>query len=257
MPRLSRILVYPVKSLDPVEVTESLILSSGALEHDRRFALYDEQGSWVNGKTAPTIHALRSRFDLAARRITLQVGERSETFHLDDNRPKLNAFLSDYFGKSICLRENADGGFPDDPLAPGPTVIGASTLAEVAGWFPGLTVGDVRLRFRANLELEGEEPFWEDRLYGEEGAMVSFRIGDVKFAGTNPCARCIVPTRSPLDGRRYPDFGRIFEERRYETLPYWATRSRFDHFYRLAVNTRLSAPVEGVIRVGDEVAFAE
>ena len=60
-----------------------------------------------------------------------------------------------------------------------------------------------------------------------------------------------------LDGRRYPDFGRIFEERRYETLPYWATRSRFDHFYRLAVNTRLPAPVDGVIRVGDEVVVAE
>lgn len=254
---LSRILVYPVKSLDPVEVTEAHVLSSGALEHDRRFALYDEQGNWVNGKSTPKIHALRSRFDLAARRITLQAGGKWKAFHLDDDRRILEACLSDDLGKMICLRENADGGFPDDPLAPGPTVIGASTLAEVAGWFPGLTVDDVRLRFRANLEIEGEEPFWEDRLYGEEGATVSFRIGDVEFVGTNPCARCIVPTRSPLDGRRYPDFGRIFEERRYETLPYWATRSRFDHFYRLAVNTRLPAPVEGVIRVGDEVVVAE
>jgi uncharacterized protein YcbX len=257
MATLSRILIYPIKSFDPVDVGEATVLPSGALEHDRQFALYDDQGKWVNGKRTPKVHAIRSKFDLAARRITLQAGDRSASFLLDSDREVLERWLGDYFGQAIQLRENAEAGFPDDTEAPGPTIIGESTLQEVAGWFPGLTVEDARLRFRANLEIEGEEPFWEDRLYGEEGSPVRFRIGSVELAGTNPCARCIVPTRSPSDGQRYPEFGRIFEERRYETLPYWATRSRFDHFYRLAVNTRLPSAAGGVIRVGDEVLLGE
>jgi len=57
-----------------------------------------------------------------------------------------------------------------------------------------------------------------------------------------------------LTGDITPDFARIFAARREQTLPSSAARSRFDHYYRLAVNTR-SAECAGecVIRVGDEV----
>jgi hypothetical protein len=127
----------------------------------------------------------------------------------------------------------------------------------VATWFDGLAPGEVRRRFRANLEIDGVEPFWEDRLYSDEGGAVRFQVGDVVLDGTNPCQRCVVPTRSSETGERYDEFARIFESRRYETLPYWATRSRFDHFYRLAVNTRPVPGKEGTIRVGDEVTILE
>lgn len=257
MARLARIRIYPLKSFDPVDVNEATVLPSGALAHDRQFALYDVEGTWVNGKRTPRIHGIRSRIDPVARRIDLQAGERSATFHFDDDREQLEQWLGDYFGMRIHLRENAEAGFPDDTEAPGPTVLGSGTLQEVTRWFPGLTEEETRLRFRANLEIDGEEPFWEERLYGEAGTTVRFRIGNVELAGTNPCARCVVPTRSPVDGKRYPEFARIFEERRYETLPDWATRARFDHFYRLAVNTRLSAAGGGVIRVGDEVVVEQ
>jgi hypothetical protein len=50
---------------------------------------------------------------------------------------------------------------------------------------------------------------------------------------------------------------KIFEARRYETLPYWATRSRFDHFYRLAVNTRPLPGATGTIHVGDDVQIVD
>jgi hypothetical protein len=37
-------------------------------------------------------------------------------------------------------------------------------------------------------------------------------------------------------------------------LPQWAERSRFNHFYRLAINTRLSVTEAGkTIRIGDEL----
>ncbi|MCA1685537.1 MAG: MOSC domain-containing protein, partial [Planctomycetia bacterium] len=50
-------------------------------------------------------------------------------------------------------------------------------------------------------------------------------------------------------------FSKRFSGHREATLPPWATAARFDHFYRLAVNTRRPGPgaEPGVIRVGDEV----
>jgi uncharacterized protein len=40
---------------------------------------------------------------------------------------------------------------------------------------------------------------------------------------------------------------------RRSILPLWATSSRFTHFYRLAINTRIAHGQRGTIRIGDEV----
>jgi uncharacterized protein YcbX len=153
----------------------------------------------------------------------------------------------------VALREDAAAGFPDDTLASGPTVMGAETLAAVGDWFD-LTPDDARRRFRANLTLEGGGPFWEDRLFAAPGETVTFRVGDVMFFGTNPCARCVVPGRDPSTGEPIAGFAKSFADRRRAAMPAWAEPEAFDHFFRLAVNTRLFAPaVGGVVRVGDPV----
>lgn len=59
MPILSRIIVYPVKSLDGLSVERCQVLPSGALACDRRFALRDSEGNFINGKRFPAIHGLR------------------------------------------------------------------------------------------------------------------------------------------------------------------------------------------------------
>jgi uncharacterized protein YcbX len=253
MPRLARIVIFPVKSLDGVAVNEARVLPSGALEHDRQWALFDAQGKWINGKRTPQIHQLRSVVDPVGGKIALTAGGKTGAFAIDADRPQVEQWLSDFFRLAVRVEENAAAGFPDDTAAPGPTVVSTATLAEVTNWFPGLALPETRRRFRANLEIEDVEPFWEDRLYAEEGEAVRFQIGDVLLEGTNPCQRCVVPTRNAETGGRYDEFVAIFEKQRYETLPYWATRSRFDHFYRLAVNTRPVAGRVGTIRVGDEI----
>jgi len=41
-------------------------------------------------------------------------------------------------------------------------------------------------------------------------------------------------------------------------LPPWADRSRFNHFYRLVMNTRISSAQAGkLLRVGDEVEVSK
>jgi hypothetical protein len=66
-----------------------------------------------------------------------------------------------------------------------------------------------------------------------------------------------VPSRSATTGEPIPGFARTFAERRGQGLPPWAATSRFDHFYRLAVNTRPSGSGGGTIRVGDEVTVLD
>jgi uncharacterized protein len=67
MPHLSKILVYPIKSLDGVEVSQAQILEGGALANDREFAMFDEAGKYVNAKRTEKIHGLRSRSALKDR----------------------------------------------------------------------------------------------------------------------------------------------------------------------------------------------
>ena len=64
MPTLDRITIYPVKSLDGVDVTAARVLPGGALEHDRRWHLTDMEGRVVNAKRTPLFHAIRAEFDL-------------------------------------------------------------------------------------------------------------------------------------------------------------------------------------------------
>jgi MOSC domain-containing protein len=127
----------------------------------------------------------------------------------------------------------------------------------VCEWFPGLTVDDVRLRFRASLEIDGVPAFWEDRLFGEaERSVVRFHIGEVAFEGSNPCARCPVPPRDPLTGVVLDGFQKRFTQLRESTLPPWSPRARFDHFYRFTTNTRVASSQSGLaLRVGDDLAM--
>jgi hypothetical protein len=254
--RLSRIAIYPIKSLDGHTLNEAHILPTGALANDRRYALRDTQGAWVNAKATPHIHLLRAKFSTDLNNVTLSSPNDGvqKVFHLPREVPRLESYLTEFFGKRIMLVENQLAGFPDDTDSPGPTIVSRQTVGELGRWFAGIAEDEVRARFRANIEIDGDAPFCEDRLVADDRHVVRFEIGDIVFDGVTPCQRCVVPTRHPETGEIYPQFARHFADRRRETLPSWAAPERFDHFYRLSVNTRLS-PIStgGTIRVGDEV----
>lgn len=258
MPYLSKILIYPIKSLDAVEVTAAQILPGGAIAHDREFAMVDEQGQFVHAKRTEKIHSLRSRFDLATRTVTLRIeGQgQSHAFHLDGDRPALESWLSQYFGIPITLQQNLHMGFPDDTEASGATVVAVESLRAIASWFPGMTLEEVRQRFRANLEIGDAPAFWEDQLMSESGELMPFQVGAVTFLGSHACARCIVPTRNPWVGERDRHFQKEFVAQRKATLPAWARPSRFDHFYRLILNTQVLLSEAGkTLRLNDLVSL--
>ncbi len=260
MPHLERVFIYPIKSLDGVALNRVTVLASGALKGDREFAIVDSEGKVVNGKRTAKVHGLRSDFDLENRKINLQIQgtTQTEAFHLEGDRSLLDAWLSDYFGFPVRLIQNVEVGFPDDTESPGPTIVSLATLQAIATWFPNMSLNAARLRFRTNLEINGVDAFWEDCLYGEADSVVRFQIGDVQISGVNPCQRCVVPTRDAITGEAMTGFQKTFANRRKETLPEWVERSRFNHFYRLAVNTRIPRSQAGkILVVGDEVKIEE
>ena len=259
VPRLANIRLHPIKSLDPVHVEEARIGPGGGLEHDRAWALYSADGQWVNGKRTAAIHLIRAAYAPDVRSVTLSVlGDRrnipTKTFAFPGDTTAAAQWFSDYFEQPITVRHSPEG-FPDDNIASGPTIVSTDTLQTIADLFPCFTTDNLRKRFRTTLEIEGVPAFWEDQLFGEEErSAVRFRIGEVAFEGSNPCARCPVPPRDPSTGEIIPGFQKTLSDFRRTHMPSWTPEVRFDHYYRLATNTRV-APTEigKLLRVGDSL----
>jgi uncharacterized protein YcbX len=242
--RVRTIQLHPIKALDAVCVREARVLASGALALDRRWALFDARDRPINGKNRPEIHQVRAYYDLARLLVMLD----GRTWSLERQGDDIARWFSERLNERVVLRENAAAGFPDDTVSPGPTFVSQASVERVAVWFD-IPATEARRRFRTNLECDGVEPFWEDRLYG--GA---FHLGAVRLEAVNPCRRCIVPSRDPQSGDARAGFQRLFMERREHELPDAAMRSYFDHHYRFAVNTRIPASEAGkIIAVDDEV----
>ncbi len=260
MTRLESIQIYPIKSLAGVSVSMSTITSGGTLEHDRRFAIRHADGSLMTAKRSLLVHSLRCAFEWDDDRVTLWRDDESPraSFSLSRFPDEAATWFSDHFGEALTIVENTSTGFPDDPIASGPTIVSTATLTTVASWFPGMRVEECRARFRANLEVEGVEPFWEDRLFGIADEPIPLKIGDVELWGIQPCQRCVVPSRVPTTGEVWPRFQIEFAKRRSATLPKWAEPTRFDHYYRLATNTRIESHQFGQrLRVGDSVSILD
>ncbi|MCU4924801.1 MOSC N-terminal beta barrel domain-containing protein [Halobacteria archaeon AArc-dxtr1] len=257
MSRLQSAIVYPIKSLDGTTVERATVAEGGGLAWDRRYAVVDDAGEYVNGKRERAIHRIDAAYDLVAETVTVTAPDApTKTFGLEDERDELAAWLSAFLGYPVSIRRNEAGGFPDDTDAAGPTVIGAETLRAVATWYDEIDATEMRRRLRPNLVVGGVDPFWEDRLYDRPGRVVPFTVGEVEFRGVNPCQRCVVPIREPDTGAETTGFRERFVERREETLPPWATREQFDHFFRLMVNTRVPRASWGrELAVGDVVAI--
>jgi uncharacterized protein len=303
MPTLDRITIYPVKSLDGIGVEACGVLSSGGLENDRRWRLVDMDGRVLNAKRSPLFHAIRAEYELDERLVTLWVdpaavkaaslpaadldrlrgmagnpgGQRSgdhavrDSFHLVPGQGGPCEWLSEVFGIGVLLQERADGGFPDDRDASGPTLVSTATLAEVARWF-GFDLAESRQRFRVNLEIGGCDAFWEDTLASPARPELQpdlppdlpvdpyadlpppepqeFSLGESRFIATNVCRRCVVPTRDSRTGMVTEHFRDAFEARRSRGMRADVDAAAWGTLYRLGVNTLLGGS-PGSLYLGD------
>jgi uncharacterized protein YcbX len=282
MARIAALVAYPLKSNDGAAVDRAELGPNGALRGDRSYALVEAgvdphttsvggDGGYVNGKSEPAVHGLSARYervgsaDATPTAVTLSRPARPETgaaagertFALPEDSEALAAWVGEYLGYAVDLVREPEGGLPDDRAAPGPTVVSRATLETVASWFDEIAdATEMRRRLRPNLVLDDCPAFWEDRLFADHGEAVRVSIGDVELFGVNPCQRCVVPSRDPDTGDELDGFRETFLRKRRETLPTWTESDRFDHDFRLMVNTVVPDEEWGsTLAVGDAVAI--
>jgi len=248
MAHVSELRVYPIKGLDPARVDSTSIVAPGAMAFDRRWALVDSQGRFINGKNWAAIHPVRATYNLLRREVMLD----GRAWSLEHQGAEIARWFSGVLDDAVTWRENPEGGFPDDTDSPGPTIVSEASIHRVADWF-GLDLEQTRRRFRANVEIAGVEPFWEDRLYKN-----TLQIGAVQILAVNPCQRCVVPSRDPFTGAVEIGFQKRFAELRKHHLPAWADPAPFNHYYRFTSNTRIAdSEVGREIGLGDPVEFRD
>lgn len=280
-PHVTLLQRFPVKSLDPERPTTARLVAAGALAGDRRWAIVDRpsdasfepasagvggSGAYINGKKTGRVHRLRSSFvprtsggpavDIRRQGAPATTSRRFRLATGDDDRRAvhrpLDDWLSSFFDRSVSVRRT-DTGFQDDRTHHGPTLVSSATLREVAAWID-VDLESARRRFRANVEIGGVPPFWEDRCFGDSGEAVPVHLGEATILGISPCPRCVVPGRNPDTGTETPNFRERFVDRRRATRPAWTASDRYDHDFQLMVNTRVPAAATGTtIAVGDAV----
>jgi len=255
-PRLARIRIYPLKSLDAMDLETAIIGSGGGLLHDREFGLFDALGNPLIGKTTAHVHGLHGRVDFAAKTVAFRRREEMDwhVYDFETQIDRANAYLSEYFGFPVFLRRDTHSRFLDKPDWSGATLVSTATLQAVAAWYPGMDTLEIRDRFRATLEIEGVPPFWEDGLFGPEGSALAYRIGEVTLWGIGPRSRCVVPTRHPETAKVYPGFAPSFSKSRFANLPVNSGLRPYSNHYYLTVDSYFpDSEIGKTLRVGDRL----
>jgi uncharacterized protein YcbX len=255
-PVVDSITIYPVKSLDGMLLQKARIGNGGCLLHDREYAIIDSNGRFVNGKSNAQVHVLRSTVDFETEIIAFR--HEAETdwnrFHLQNDLPAINEFLSAFFNMRVTLIKNTEGEFLDISVQSGVTVLSNASLKTVSSWFNDMDMEETRKRFRATIEISGAPAFWEDKLFLEEGTAIEFKIGEVTLYGISPRARCVVPTRHPQTGEVLSGFPKRFAQQRTTSLPHWSTLEDYGHGYFLSVDCYIPPAEFGKwIGVGDKL----
>lgn len=255
-PAVSRITIYPVKSLDGIPLQKAQIGNGGCLLHDREYAIIDADGNFVNGKSSALVHTLRSNVNIESEEISFRLESETtwNSFHLANEITGINKYLSDHFNVPVALLKNSEGRFMDIPDVAGVTILSTKSLHQVSGWFNNMEMEETRKRFRATIEISGVPAFWEDNLFLEDETVVEFKVGDVVLYGIGPRARCVVPTRHPQTGEVVHGFPKLFAKERAANLPAWSTLEEYGHFYYLTVNCYLPETEVGKwIYAGDAI----
>lgn len=258
-PFLSRIRIYPVKSLDPVELQE-VEIGIHSLKYDREFAMLAEDGRFINGKRTGAVNQLKAEYDLAKQIIHLSArsGGEVESFHMVNDKALIEKYMTTFFGLTTHWLHHTKGELMDIPTACSVSVVSEASLQSLQHDLNGYDLENIRLRFRANLEIGGVLPFWEDKLFGTPGTGIRFKVGDVEMIGVSPRARCNVPPRDPFTGDTDKSFIKSMMKSRADSLPADSLLPQYGNMYHLTVNTYLSETERGkVLRLGDKVEIIE
>jgi uncharacterized protein YcbX len=213
-PRLSGLVVYPIKSAGGIALEQSEIDEFG-LRYDRRFMVVDQSGEFLSQRSharlalvapgiendvlrveapgMPSLELPLAPRPTVATRVTVWNDTCVATW-LGEAAAK---WFSDFLGESCSLVY-----MPADTVRPAnPAYDPVGSRVSFADAFPFLLISEESLadlnrrlaepvpmnRFRPNLVVVGAGPYEEDRWKRIE-------IGGITLRIVKPCARCLIPT---------------------------------------------------------------
>lgn len=220
-PRLSALVVYPVKSCAGIEVPNWAVDERG-LEHDRSFMVVDAgTGAFLTQREYPGLALVRpalapgmlllqtpvgqAAVDLAAPTSTRLVEVWEYRGPARDCGQEAAELLSTHLRRPVRLVEL----LPDHAREADPGHAGPGVPVGFSDGYPLLVIGQASLddlnrrlhrplpmnRFRPNLVITGAPPFAED-------GWSAIRIGGIDIDLVKPCTRCTITTVDQGTGLR-------------------------------------------------------
>lgn len=209
---IARIGTTPVKGTALLRPARVLVGIAGVHEN-RRFHFIDARGAMINGKRAGALVRLLGRYDADTERLALTFPDGR---CLEDRvRTGGETVRTDFYGRTV------PGSVVDGPWAEAAGELAgfALRLVRIDDGITGADVHPVTLisratmdhlrrsangpaerwedRFRMLFELDGPEPYEEDRWIDR-----SIAIGDAVVRVVGPVPRCVVTTQDPATGLR-------------------------------------------------------
>lgn len=213
MLQVSRLFIYPVKSLGGIEVQSAEVTDRG-FKHDRRWMLIDANNRFLSQRENALMALFKVSVEVDGIKViykdssitipfepgttegvlasvwddtcaAIRVGDRYDqwfTDHLGINCRLI--YMPDHTYRKVDEKYAHDGEITSFSDAYPFMTIGQASLDELNQRLNA----DLKIdRFRPNIVFTGGTPFQEDE-------MRHFIIGDIHFYGVKPCARCVVIT---------------------------------------------------------------
>jgi uncharacterized protein len=217
MLQISRLFVYPIKSLGGISVPSALLTDRG-FQYDRRWMLVNEQNLFMTQREYPQMALLQTNIteegisifhmDNIHERITIPYWVSSQT--------KLTVKVWNDYCEAIFVDRKIDEWLsrkldvtcrlvymPDDSLRKvDPRYsVEENNITNLSDGYPLMLLSQSSLddlnsrlespvsmnRFRPNIVLAGANPYEEDE-------MAEFMIRGIRFYGVKLCARCLITT---------------------------------------------------------------
>ena len=261
-PIISQLIIFPIKSLGPVELQHVEVDSLG-LVGDRRFMLVSETGQFITQRTRPDLTRFALKLygsdylimdQLTQNHRVLSVNPAlgdwvdvtlwDDEIHVREVADGISAWFSKLLNETVRLvqiQSSAPRSIESKYQTTG------SQQSSFADSLPILLASEASyqavehhfgasfdwMRFRANVIISGAKAF-------EEDSWLEFSLGTVRLFGAKPCARCQLVNVNPATGE--------VDKSMLEVLSRFRKVGNKVYFGQQAVPV-----VSGRIAVGDEI----
>lgn len=226
MLQLSEIWIYPVKSLGGIKLQEAQVTDRG-LEHDRRWLLIDENGTFLSQREHPELalfqpeitgdflkishrvkletiqFPLQQSFSEAETKIDVTVWEDSIKAY------EVDSVVSDWFSRILGFSARLVY-MPEEShrKVEAEYAVNEADINSFSDAYPFLLIGqssldDLNSRLKEALPMNRFRPnfvFTSGDAYEEE-SWKEFTIGKLTFFGVKPCGRCVMTTVDQEKGK--------------------------------------------------------